>query len=260
MEADSPRFEIEDMTISAGETFDVPVLLKNNPGIAGFGLDITYDQSKLELTGRKANMTVTLGQNITDCPYPISFGVTENYTEADSIVATLTFKAKDDFPSGATPITVSMRRGGEPFDEMDEFVPGFEYVSGTIQIPGPTPEPTPEPTPTPKPTPTPTPAPVDEEQEESFVLSLSFMEEGVSVRLSGTAPENAVMVVAYYHANGRMLSSQFISGLSAAQLSAGYTVPNTLPDAVLVQAFLLNGTEGFSPLCAAEKLVLEPVS
>ena len=131
---DSPQFVIEDMTISAGETFDVPVLLKNNPGVAGFGLEITYDQSKLELTGRKANMTVTLGQNITDCPYPISFGVSENYTEADSIVATLTFKAKDDFLSGATPITVSMRRGGEPYDEMDEFGLGFEYVSGAITM------------------------------------------------------------------------------------------------------------------------------
>ena len=135
-DAVSPQFVIENRKVSPGSEFDVPVLLKNNPGIAGFGLEISYDTEILELTGdaqAKDIPDVTFSQN-TGSPYQISLGRMDNFTDSEAVIAILPFRVKEGVTSASTQITVSLKEEGEPYNERDEDISNFELTGGMIQI------------------------------------------------------------------------------------------------------------------------------
>lgn len=108
--AKTPAFIIGDYTAQPGEVIQVPVQIKDNPGIAAVKLKVDYDDTRLNLT------EITYGnwsgnfqqpQHLTS---PVSltwYNGTENYIVADSTFATLTFQVQDNAAAGEAAITIS---------------------------------------------------------------------------------------------------------------------------------------------------------
>ena len=108
-----PTIVIESVTAKAGDTIQVPIKLKNNPGLISAGIKVSYDSNVLELVDKAAGADYpaycfSYSKNLTANPYTISFCNAvndEDYTSED--FATLTFKVKEDAAPGTYPFTVT---------------------------------------------------------------------------------------------------------------------------------------------------------
>ena len=109
---DTPTILISSVTADSGDTVNVTLSLKHNPGIITMRLDLSYNKEVLTLT-KVTDSGVFPGQNHSAdySAYPYSLywenaTATENIVVND-IITTLTFKIKDNAPSGSYPISVS---------------------------------------------------------------------------------------------------------------------------------------------------------
>ena len=104
------RVEISSVAkIYAGKTVTLTVSLKNNPGVAGMGLQFVFDDAYLTLTGMEAvsdpdNWTF----NAADAR--AVYLATEDHS-ADGSILKLTFAIADDTPAGALSVSVSYEEG-----------------------------------------------------------------------------------------------------------------------------------------------------
>ena len=132
--SDAPHFVVDNATAKVGDTFTVTVRTENNTGIVALRLNIAYDADLLELvsiTGQDFAGT-TFGP-ITNNPITVSWVDALNpNNQTNGVIATLTFRVKEDAPEGATAITVTY-----PPDDVYDY--DFENVTfgtvdGTIDI------------------------------------------------------------------------------------------------------------------------------
>ena len=138
----NPTFEVETVEARVGESFTVDVNVRNNPGMAATGLEITYDKAVMGLTNIEYNSEVggiwTLPQGFQQgteySPLGGSIIVawmnTTNYTVEDYTFITLTFVAKDKI--GTQEIGVSYgdgNVGNESFENLE-----FDTVNGSVDI------------------------------------------------------------------------------------------------------------------------------
>ena len=89
-----PTLEIADYTVFPGDSIQIPVTVKNNPGIAAMKLKLAYDTTRLQLVS--INYGAWSGNfqqpQTTDSPVSLTwYNGTENYTNKDSAFAVLTF-------------------------------------------------------------------------------------------------------------------------------------------------------------------------
>jgi hypothetical protein len=92
-----------------GESVTIPVTLGNNPGIAGLGIKIEYDSTRLTLDNQHA---VTQGDAL---PFLSYVGVTEN-TYKNNPFTSLWFGAMTDRSNGTLiNVTFSARLGGHGY-------------------------------------------------------------------------------------------------------------------------------------------------
>lgn len=127
---------VESKTVAPGAEFTIPILLKNNPGVANFGLEISYDTQVLEMTkGGEAKdiLEVSFSQTI-GSPYQITLARLNNFVNSEAIVALLSFKTKDGVTSESTRISVAFKTGGSPYNENDKEIKDFVLVSEDIAI------------------------------------------------------------------------------------------------------------------------------
>lgn len=120
-----------------GDTFDVDISLKNNPGITSMRLALTYDTSVMELT----NVTDSglLGEALHSEDYSgdeyvlyWDNGISKtNFTENGKI-ATLTYNVKDNAKSGNYPLTISY--GSQDIINSDILPVGFDVVNGFVTV------------------------------------------------------------------------------------------------------------------------------
>lgn len=109
---DTPTIQVESVKGKSGETVDVRISLKNNPGIATMRIDVTYDKDVMTLSGVTDAGTITGQVHSTDyTAYPYSLywengTITENIVVNDTI-ATLSFAIKENIDAGSYPIIVS---------------------------------------------------------------------------------------------------------------------------------------------------------
>jgi hypothetical protein len=132
-----PTFVVETVEAEAGDTgVAINVLVKNNPGVASIALDISYDKTRLELTGFTYNTAALNGASTT--PYSSSARVpclfmvngTQNIV-GDFTFATLYFNVKDT-ADGICPVTIA-------YDEdnvynINEDNVAFDIVNGAIVL------------------------------------------------------------------------------------------------------------------------------
>ena len=136
-EQDFSKFIVDSVTASAGDTVDVVVSVKNNPGIFDMLLSFNYDSSAMTLK------SVTNGDVMSDAtfmaPKNMASGcrATWYYMDEpdeyiDGSVVTLTFEISDTTVAGEYPITVAYNEGD--INNYDGDLLSFEISSGVIKI------------------------------------------------------------------------------------------------------------------------------
>ena len=98
-----PMFVVSTATVHAGQTAEITLEMKNNPGIVAAELEISYDSSVVELVNVKDAelMGGYEGSETYSNPFYVSWLQNDSNNES-GVLATLTFKAKADCEAGAS--------------------------------------------------------------------------------------------------------------------------------------------------------------
>ena len=137
---ESPKLSIKSTSAESGETIDVEVILSDNPGIIALSFDVEYDSERLELIKAEdgkilGTSTSLFGNDTTANPYRLCWDdlSTENNT-GNGTVATLTFKVKEDAPSGIASVGLILNQGSTFNVDMEDVA--FTTESGVINVTG----------------------------------------------------------------------------------------------------------------------------
>lgn len=133
MAGSDPTIDVSSATTKSGESVDVTISMKNNPGIITMRLYVNYDNSIMELTGFKDHSLIP-GKVHTEselgifpyCLYWDNGSASSNYT-ANGDLITLTFKLKENVEDGDYPIVVTYNN-----EEWDIFNYDFEPIEFKI--------------------------------------------------------------------------------------------------------------------------------
>ena len=130
--ADPVTIAIDGRTAAQGETIQVPVLLKDNPGLVSFRFKVSYDSSKLELTGRDDADYALVA--LKDLNSPVIF----NFTDATGgdkravNAGVLNFKVKDG-ASGDAEFSIVVEDPDDFYNTSEDAI-GVEISAGVIHI------------------------------------------------------------------------------------------------------------------------------
>ena len=137
-----PFFEINLYNGVPGDTVQIPVMVKNNPGIAAVKLKIAYDSSKLELLSVAYGAWGGNFQQPQRMTSPVSltwYNGEENYMVKDSAFATLTFRVLKSAQPGNASINITYDPNNvynivETNIEFDIHNGGISVLSGQVDI------------------------------------------------------------------------------------------------------------------------------
>lgn len=127
----TPTFEVGTKQGQQGDTeLEIPIYVKNNPGVSSTKLTISFDTDRLELTGAKMNTawggSTSQSPNM-QSPYILNWvNGTSEYTVADSVFATLTFSIRSDAQAGNANISITY----DPDDVCDL---GYNNIEFSVQ-------------------------------------------------------------------------------------------------------------------------------
>lgn len=130
--AGSLTIAIDGRTATPSETIQVPVLLKDNPGLVSFRFKVSYDSSKLELTGRDDADYALVA--LKDLNSPVVF----NFTDATGgdkravNAGVLNFKMKDG-ASGDAEFSVTVDDPDDFYNTSEDTI-SVEISAGAIRI------------------------------------------------------------------------------------------------------------------------------
>lgn len=132
---DTPQIIVESKSAFAGDSVDVTIALKNNPGIASMKLKVAFD-SMLTLENISYNSSIG-GQS--QQPQSMTSPVTLNWyngsadSEGDWTFATLTFKVSEDAEANET-ANVTVTYNADDVYDISETNVDFEVQNGTVTI------------------------------------------------------------------------------------------------------------------------------
>lgn len=144
-ENDKLTFEVGSAQGWPGSTnVEIPIYAKNNPGIASVNLKVTYDESRLEITGATINSSWTGTPQVGDTeknPFGLSWvDSSKNFKEENSTFATLTFKIKGNAPAGNANISLACE-DEDNINCINESAPtedptnvAFQLQNGTVTV------------------------------------------------------------------------------------------------------------------------------
>ena len=104
----SPQIIIGKVEAMAGETIEVPISIANNPGIAGIGFEVGFNDSAMSLVGIEYGIWVgtdNSDQNPAPGTIAFSFSNASNIT-ADNVIVTLIFKVDEETATGTYNIEI----------------------------------------------------------------------------------------------------------------------------------------------------------
>ncbi len=121
---DVPTFVVDGATAKVGETFTVAVRTENNPGIIALRLFLDYDASVLELveTTEQDFAGITFGPIEKDPFVILWLDAIHPDNATNGVIATLTFRVRDDAPLGTTKLSLS-------YDPDDIFNAALENIT-----------------------------------------------------------------------------------------------------------------------------------
>ncbi len=138
---DAPTVWADQVGGYAGDTVTVTVQMANNPGLAGWLIDVAFDEDVLELTAQgrgdafkgigSMSFAKLTQQSPTNCLW-YDYISGNNYTN-NGILFSLTFKIKESAPVGTYPIEVYCSDPDNmcniDFDRVD-----FDFVNGSVEV------------------------------------------------------------------------------------------------------------------------------
>lgn len=149
-ESVDPMIYVSDVRARLGQTFEVTVWLKNNPGFGGLAYDVFYDNEVITLVSYETDLgkDICTSSAIDRYENKVNFQyASANEIEGDGELVTLTFTVKEDAPTGITEIKVVPEEetffGYEGYEEIvyillakDGSVEIVEYTPGDINDDG----------------------------------------------------------------------------------------------------------------------------
>ena len=133
--SDALQIEVTNASAFQGATVNLPVTIKNNPGISGAALTVSYDKSILTLNGIEKGSVFGTG-NYTSYPESgvVSWYHTENIT-ADGTLFTLQFTVNSNAEVGTYSVTVGVREGkATNLTNADSNAVSAEFIPGTLEV------------------------------------------------------------------------------------------------------------------------------
>lgn len=146
VDSNAPQIIVDTVTAREGETVNVAMSIKNNPGFGGMTYEVFYDNNELELISYEQDLGCEISTSSAIDQFPdkvrILYAGTENVT-GDGILVTFTFKVKDSVSAGLSVISVVIEEGTaftyEGRSEVDIDIFGInggveivEYIPGDI--------------------------------------------------------------------------------------------------------------------------------
>ena len=137
--ANQGLIQVGSTSVGAGENFELPIVIEENPGITALNLSLTYDEDKLELLEAKdckilGSSTFLTTDSVTKVPYILSWDdvSTENNTGVGT-VAILSFRAKENAIGNAN-VSVEINQRSTYNVDLEEIA--FDTLSGIVSILG----------------------------------------------------------------------------------------------------------------------------
>lgn len=125
-----PTFEVGTAQGKPGDTVEIPIFVKNNPGVSSIKLSVSYDKDKLGLSNAMVNIqqgTITNSPNWDAYPYILNWVAgTSNYTVSEFTFATLTFSILENTTPGYANIKIE-------YDPDDIYNVSYETIIFTAQ-------------------------------------------------------------------------------------------------------------------------------
>lgn len=130
--ATSAVVRVQNTSAMPGESIVVPVLIENNPGIAGFSFDLSYDDSILTLKSVTTGEALTAGQISTNGNV-VNWYTMDNITTSGTIL-NLTFQVSDQAVAGESEISVLPHEGKPNLTNETGSKVEASYQSGYLEI------------------------------------------------------------------------------------------------------------------------------
>lgn len=133
-----PQIVVNQKTARAGETVDVQIELRNNPGIVSMQLDLTYDRSVLTL--KNVEDSGLLGSsahnpNYNQWPYRLYwYDDTPGDNRSNGTIATLTFEVAQGAREGTYPVSVSYDNGRDYIFNVSLQPVYFSVENGSVTV------------------------------------------------------------------------------------------------------------------------------
>jgi hypothetical protein len=130
-----PAFIVSPKEARRGDTVEITVALKNNPGIASIILSLVFDNDALTLNSVTYNNSIggyTIQPQYKESPIKLYWIDGFANAEGDFVLATLSFTVKDDAALGDHALTMSYRPD-DVYDISETNLP-FEIINGAITV------------------------------------------------------------------------------------------------------------------------------
>ena len=139
-----PTIVVSDVEGKAGDTVSVTVSLKNNPGLLSAKVKVGYDANALELVEAIDGDFAAKGYSYSEMdvnPFVINWCLaTLKVNDTSELLATLTFKIKDDAAAGTYPLTLTYSCEDDFYNLPDWDIVYFDAAEGSITVIGNEPE------------------------------------------------------------------------------------------------------------------------
>lgn len=136
--ANNASITVQSMTAHSGETVDVQLVIKNNPGIIGMTINVDYNSADLTLI--EVSDGEILGTNThkpeLSNPYTLSWSndTASKNIVSNGVIATLHFRVNNDNPTDFCPITLRYDLDNYDIYDADIHPVKFEIFNGGVNI------------------------------------------------------------------------------------------------------------------------------
>ncbi|MBQ6207923.1 MAG: InlB B-repeat-containing protein [Oscillospiraceae bacterium] len=129
------QIEVENASTFKGAMVNLPVTIKNNPGISGTALTVSYDKSVLTLNSVQKGSVFGAGTYSADTSTGVVIWYhTENITDNGTLF-TLQFAVNSNAGVGRYPVTVGLREGkATNLTNADSASVSAEFLSGALEV------------------------------------------------------------------------------------------------------------------------------
>ena len=116
-----------------GQTVTVDISMKNNPGITGFKINVSYNKNVLTLQNAETiGFDAMYSQNMTAIPFVVSWENGLQDVKLDGEIIRLTFAVNRNAADGSYPVTVSYQPD-DIYNLKEENI-HFAVINGSVEV------------------------------------------------------------------------------------------------------------------------------